>query len=258
MPHSVPPAYPLPELPRLDEVDLTQVSPWTQLEVLRIEVLLRSHTVETICLHEPDAEQMVLDKYDLPILPVLHGWHHHLLTPNGALGRAGITDLGAMAAETSDETVARWICNMQPRESRYVYLRIDAAQTPSTILTALRPLLRERHAQLPPQITQPESYDVKIGRGIFRRFQHASHSQRKPPFTLQTWLTYLRCYDVHRSKPTLSHGQIAQKIYPDELTSKSTDRVKKALARLPRLMAYAEREDWRAHWPPPSGFLRAS
>jgi hypothetical protein len=229
-----------------------------QLEFIRIELLLRSHTVETFCKHTREAEQVLLDTYDLPILPVLQGWHHHLLTPSDPLEQAGITDLGAMARQKSDRTIARQLRSRPPNASRYLYLRLDTAQPPSTILSALRPLLQERHAQLPVQVDQPESDDVKIGRGIFRRFQHASHSQRKPPFTLPTWLTYLRCYDLHRARPAWSYGQIAQRIYPDQPTRKSTDRVKKALIRVPRLMASAERKDWRAHWPPPSGFLRAT
>jgi len=167
--HSYP--YPIPQVKCPPDAILQKIDPWEALEFFLNEALLRSSKVHELY-REAEAtaknHSNKLSDYDFLLFDphgitwtVITGEHHELLRPKPApfrphwvplpapqpelLARAGITDVGASVKEGHS-----WFWNlaMNAADPRHVYLAIDIAYPPETILKALKPMLRARNRML--------------------------------------------------------------------------------------------------------------
>lgn len=220
-------------------------NPWHALEFLRIEALLRSPTLHKLYRRKT---KYIHEKYSIGWY-VLKGGHHSWLVPQDELepgnpqgwGDKGLRDIGAIAKHLLPEQLEALKGDITADDSHLMYVEINPAFPPKTILEALRPILAERH-----KTTSDE-------RGITRRIRHLDHrlnpygwiipfhTRIKPPIRdIKTWLNYLRCYDLRHCQG-LSFGQIAKQVYGNYL---KRDLAEKAYVRVARLIQAAEKNDW--------------
>ena len=136
------------------------------------------------------------------------------------------------------------------KNPRYLWVRIDTAYPPTRIMQALKKELEDRHkCQDVPNAQVGNTVAVFDPSSRVTNFV-PSHPSKSPPIqSLNTWLNYFKCYDLHQAEGK-SYGQIANLIYQD---SKKVDLAKKAYRRVGKLIHYAETHNW----PPPTRFLNS-
>ena len=239
MPHadSQPSPYPfaIPPVHRPDDDDASPLHVWDVQEFFRIELLLRSTTVQTIYrvgATGPESTVILGLMYGFT-WDVLQGSHHrYLRAPSGPTDT--IPGLSVMTfkkfADTLD-TLHTFLSRL-PNEfgiqlvknvhDRFLGLWIDPAIPPDTVLSAIRPAVEERH-----------------------KTSSASLVKKSYPFDVATWLGYLSCYDL-RMTQGFTFGQIAKHVY-QQSGAKPRDRAEKAVRRTYRFIQFAE----SLNWPPP-------
>jgi len=259
-PYNIPPSFcPPPDV-------LKKADPWYVLEFLRIEALLRS---DDVCqLYKDTFAQWNDENQFSDTMFIEHGvfwgWHildaaHHAYLVPAAMeeldrlsGRlhddAGISDLQAffrnrikMGFPFKEDAVM--VCErMVNDDPRYIWIRIDAAQAPHSVLAALEEKLKRLHKTVEIPVRQ-----ATIGILKESRFVEVPHHPRKPPpiRDLPSWLKYFMCYDL-RTINGLTYGQIAQRVYQTK-GKNASDQVRKAVARVDQLISYAT----SGPWPPP-------
>lgn len=179
---------------QVDKAILKKVDPWSALEFLRVEALLRSEEVQR--LYRKNATGRLLYKRYRIIWDMLNGFHHHLLSP-ATMEDKGIADMDKWK-ELS--TGARRLLNpIRDDPARFIHLQLDCAVPPATLVKTLMPLLTERHRHITVGFT---AY------GLARR-----HPKKRPPILdVAAWLNYLKCYDL-RQCAGLTFGQIAEQVF---------------------------------------------
>jgi len=258
---------------------------WEVLEFFRIEALLRSSEVMTLYKKKPrkpcpDSTRIsdsLLMNFAVPFgWNVLEGFHHLSLIPGG-MDKAGVNvykeqpnrlsgilDLKSWFLHPPEDLPPDWFTS-QPKDmqidlsptgdlkktilasgERYLYLRIDTAYPPHTILKAMENLIKPRHkiqgvenpAKLPDfKILSPDEVIRII----------PTHPTKKSPIQdIPVWLKYFKCYDLHQCEG-LSFGVIAKSVYPTEEAKNKVnaqDHAKKAFRRVKRLIHDAVHGPW--------------
>lgn len=259
--------YDISPVPYPSTKNLANLDLWCALEFLRVEALLRSN--EVCRLYEETFSQWNDEDQLSDSLFLKHGvfwgWHvleaaHHSYLHPAAMAeldrwagrlheQAGISDLqdffrNRMKMGFSLKEDAVNICERLVQDGpRYLWVRIDAAQAPHTVLGALEERLKKLHETL--EIPLRATTVAVINKD--RRYVELPYHPRKPPpiRDLLSWLKYFRCYDL-RTVNGLSYGQIAQKVYKTT-GKKAFDQARKAVSRVEQLISYAA----SATWPPP-------
>lgn len=258
--------YRIPEVKCPEVAVLKRLDPWHLLEFIRIEVLLRSSTVHRFFTQRKGSKNMeaqLFMKYGF-MWSVLKGSHHRYLTPNyevpshgvnfprGAAAelwaRAGILDMTENTKQYPS-SVDLWRYFLLGDDPRFLYLQIDTAYKPETILKALRPILVERHKKRSVKLSKIPNKFAIIGDYFHcSNFRTPWHPVKKPRIkNLKTWLDYIICYDL-RERDGLTFGQIATRVYPPD-KKKGRARAETAVKRVRAVTAAAERNEW-----PPAKF----
>jgi len=273
--------YQIPPVEIFDPTTEGDLEQWEVLEFFRIEALLRSAEVMTLYQKKPPnpcPDSTLLSdslwmNFAVPFgWNVLEGFHHLSLIPGG-MDKAGVNvykeqpnrlsgilDLKAWFLHPPEDLPPDWFTS-QPKDrqidlsptedlkktilasgERYLYLRIDTAYPPHTILKAMENLIKPRHkiqgvenpAKLPDlKILSPDEVIRII----------PTHPTKKSPIrSIPVWLDYFKCYDLRRCEG-LSFGEIAKRIYPPG-GAKARDRAEKAITRVERLIHCAVHRDW--------------
>ncbi len=117
---------------------------------------------------------------------------------------------------------------------QYLWLRIDAAFPPHTILNIIKPTLMTMHRALGPVGWR------QIGPIMF-------HPHERPLIRgytgIRKWFDCLACYDLSIGTPKLSFGRIARQVYGVR-TSQTYDRAENCCKRFRRLIAAAESDQF--------------
>jgi hypothetical protein len=235
---------PAPELANeLDRLDV--------LEFFRIEALLRSRKVHAWygkCYERDDDSSS--DDFLFTHHEVMFGWqaiegaHHCLLNAPqkkhvSELG-PGIRDIAAFYSKPRNyELLARHLTD-EPRLDRYLWLRLDAAYPPNTILGQLKIHLHRLHQLARQRYEDPERLTLPSFFKFRPRDKFAMYGRKG----ISTWLQYLKCYDL-RVTQGLSYGQVAARVY-GKSGRLGYDRAKKAVDRARKAIHAAEQQ----HWPP--------
>lgn len=295
--------YDIPEVKCPSEGILKALHPAQVLEFFRIEALLRSASVHRLysqCKTSSGRmmERPLFSRYGFT-WDAIDGAHHVLLwnpdpmfmappwfppIPVGQsdkLSRAGVIDVGASVREGH---ALSWSTLMQDTGPRFLYLAIDNMTPPGTIIDALRPILKERHAlteQMPPidtitiyngmssdgdMISDDDIFDDSVTDDninadnemttaseiatdeddhMKKGFIQPHNAWKKSPIRdVEKWLNYFRCYDFRRCDG-LTFGQIGKTVYATEKEQeKKRDRAEKAVARAEQLIEQAESNKW--------------
>ena len=203
--------------------------------------------------HRSNDKKALIDKfraYGVVDHDPLRGTHHALLfepredrewerkvTRLGYVDMSlGILDLGILAKLPPNEYVhhdnltlcgandglADCLAYLRDCSSRFVCLRIDAAQPVETILKRLRLLLRERH-----KLIEQSPHNA----GFYDRLE-------KTPFrNIKAWLEYLRCYDLFQGGQT--NEDVGSQVYPRDFIA--TAKANTAIRRVRFVIQHAER-----------------
>jgi hypothetical protein len=228
-PFAIPPVhYP-------DNDNASKLNVWNVQEFFRIELLLRSKTVQTIYrmgATGPESNVVLGLTYGFT-WDVLQGSHHRYLRVSSGPAdtipglsvmtfqklASMLETLGQFRSKLPDEFRTQVVKNMH---ARFLGLLIDPAIPPDTVLSAIRPTVEERH-----------------------KTSNPSRVKKPYPFDVPTWLGYLSCYDL-RIAQGLTFGQIAKHVY-QRSGAKPRDRAEKAVRRTQRFIHLAE----SMNWPPP-------
>ena len=191
---------------------LERIDPWLILEFFRVEALLRSPTVQQLYrMHmsslssdpslSTEGNLLLFSRYGISWANINSVDHHFLLNPHPvqSLTQAGITDMGAIIKDGQSEF---WNLTMKSDTPQYVYLAINAAFPPETILKALKPVLKERNKLVwdPEGIWKPVTEVVTSLRGPRGDAQYlvpyGPRKKNSPILNIKAWLKYFRCYDL--------------------------------------------------------------
>lgn len=261
------PKYPfdIPSIHLPSDEEIDKIEPWEGLEFLRIEALLRSESVaqlyrDTYSKWNKDdtfTDSLFIEHSVIWGWHVLEGVHQVYLHPellresNRVFGlpheQEGVWDLSeylsdaVKAGKTLSQEVARLGRMISQEDPRYMWVRIDVARPPHTILRGLEKRLKAIH----------ETLDIPVQKftvGIMSRQDRFAfvpfHPKKSPPIIdLKSWERYLRCYDIRRLTGR-SYGEIGKEVYK---SGKAYERARKAVSRVDQLIKCAESGDW----PPP-------
>lgn len=147
----------------------------------------------------------------------------------------GIVDLCAVA-RTHNWSVP--LEELQKEQERFLYLKIDASVPPTANVEQLRTLLKKHHVAATVTVERP-TIDPVTGEETF-----PFHPRKYPSITdVRAWLKYFQCYDLqyHHSQTI---DVIATKVYGSKESDSSVDVVNKAVSRVTKLIAAAEKNTW--------------
>lgn len=228
-----PPAY-ISGIPSIGKI-----GSWTVLEVFRIEALRRCQTVHRL-FKQNVSHWVIFDKYGVTWPTILEGKLTDLIfikgNFNGETGD-GITSLAWKLKDVEQDEFDLLIRLMLKPSTRNLYIEIDLTVPPHRIIQSLLPYLKMQHKDL----VIETKCNLREKRDPSWVYHPPFHSRKQSPIrNVQSWLTYLRCYDLHRCSQ-LSPGQISKYLYG---TTRKEDNVDKAIKRVKRLIEYAENNDW--------------
>ena len=147
----------------------------------------------------------------------------------------GIVDLGALAREHNYGLPLK---ELRKDQKRFLYLKIDAAVSPTGNINGLRDLFEKRHKAVTVTVQQP-TIDPRTGKQTI-----PYHPRKDPPITdVQAWLKYIQCYEL-RHFQGLQDDEIATKVYGSEESIGFVETVQKAVSRFAKLIAAAEKIAW--------------
>jgi hypothetical protein len=211
---------------------------WNVQEFFRIELLLRSQTVQTLYRRGgigPESTVVLGLLYGMT-WDVLQGSHHRYIraSPGGGETIPGFSIMTFTQLASLLDTLNQFL-SKQPEElrtqlltnlyTRFLGLMIDPALPPDTVLRAIRPTLEARH-----------------------KTSTLARVKKPYPFDVPTWLGYLSCYDL-RIAQGVTFGQIAKHVY-QRSGEKPRDRAEKAVRRTRRFIQLAESMNWPPSKPP--------
>jgi len=277
--------YQIPPVEIFDPTTEGDLEQWEVLEFFRIEALLRSAEVMTLYQKKPPnpcPDSTLLSdslwmNFAVPFgWNVLEGFHHLSLIPGG-MDKAGVNvykeqpnrlsgilDLKSWFLHPPEDLPPDWFTS-QPKDmqidlsptgdlkktilasgERYLYLRIDTAYPPTTILKAIGDLIKPRHAT--PKIPYPEKTPdlVVLSPDTIIRPIPTHPTKKSPIQDIPVWLKYFKCYDLHQCEG-LSFGVIAKSVYPTEEAKNKVnaqDHAKKAFRRVKDLINNAVHGPW--------------
>ena len=233
-----------------DPTKIGTPSPSSVNEYFLIEALLRSEKVMKV--YEQGGEHALVTKfgeYGVVRHKPLRGSHHALLSKPvvdkewgkkmAQLGHVdiglGILDLGILATLPPNVNVhhgnlmvggpndglADCLAYLQHSNPRFICLRIDTRHPVETIITRLRPLLRERHEQ---------------AKNMAPAFPFYEHLEKTPFRKIKAWFEYLQCYDLFMSDKTTEAA--GEQVYGKSVIA--AEKANTAIRRVKALVTHAE------------------
>jgi hypothetical protein len=218
-----------------DDSTAKALNSWGVQEFFRIELLLRSSTVQTMYRiggAGPETTIVLGLTYGFT-WDVLQGSHHRYLRGSSELTETipGLSVMTLQQFVSKLETLNEFLPKLPEAfrtqlvknlHARFLGLLIDPAIPPKSVLKAIEPPVEARHIP-----------------------SHPSRMEKLYAFHVSAWLGYLRCYDLRVSQ-RWTFGQISKHVY-ERAGEKTRDRAEKAVRRTSRFIQLAE----SMNWPPP-------
>ena len=236
---------------------IKQLDPLNVIHFFRIEALLRSETVITGYKNGQLELRKLLWPEHQVVFDVLNGEHHVLLqiavpelAKEDQLEHSGIKNLSSLPLgeirgtrlmvrnaderlPDSDYFIPGLLTQIEVNNPRYLYLRIDTRYPPTVIKEALDLLLSPHHKQFAKAREKLTGEQLKLVTEESRRGRSWT-----APFEVETWLQYLRCYDLKKVGGRLD-GEIGELVY-EKRNDQSRKRVVNAVKRVKELIHQAE------------------